>query len=364
MISIFKKSIFTTFLIFTILIAGCNAPGGSLNLFGSSSSKKIPDINVFVGTQGLTAEFVKTAPPPKVFESSSFPILLKIRNSGAYSINKNIQGPGDLGGVISIGRERDYIPSTTIEKNERVSSGATDNEAFFYIDGKTKINPKGDEMVVSANAQTGKLDPQSENKQSTITATLCYPYKTTLSTTICIDPDVAGIRPGKKVCDVKIVSFSGGQGAPVAVTRIEPQMIPEVDKDIIKPQFLIFVENVGRGDTVNIIGYHNTCRNSDFISKDTWNVAFLRAYSSGKEGKNQLICCPNKEGQCPEQITGSDQITGFIRFRDKKDYVRCTFKDGISRNSDAFTSPLRIEIDYGYVQTISTNFFIQKPVRY
>ena len=31
---------------------------------------------------------------------------------------------------------------------------------------------------------------------------------------------------------------------------------------------------------------------------------------------------------------------------------------------DAYTSPLKIEVDYGYVQTISTNFIIQKPIKY
>ncbi|MBI3035751.1 hypothetical protein HYY71_05510 [Candidatus Woesearchaeota archaeon] len=355
----------------SILAIGCGTSGegasrdgtssGSIgSFFGSSSSKKTTDVNIYVGTQGLAAEFVKGAPPPKVFESSSFPILIRIRNSGAYSLKGEQQPP--LSGLMSIGNEKDYVRIVSVEKNIRASSGATPNEIWFDLEGKTQINPKGDEIVVAVNAQTGKLDPQSENKQSTLTATLCYPYKTTLSTTVCIDPDVAGIRPGKKVCAVKDISFGSGQGAPISVTRIEPQMIPIADKDIIKPQFLIFVENRGNGNSVNIVGYHNACREKDFISKDTWNAAALRAYASGKEGENQLVCCPNKEGQCPEDASGD--ISGFIRMRDKKDYVRCTFKEGIKRTEDAFTSPLRIEIDYGYVQTISTSFYIQKPLRY
>ena len=60
------------------------SPFSSFPTFGSSSSssKKIQDTNIYVGTSGLSAEFVKTAPPPKVFENSNFPILLKIRNGG------------------------------------------------------------------------------------------------------------------------------------------------------------------------------------------------------------------------------------------------------------------------------------------
>lgn len=351
-----------------MLAIGCGKSGdgassssiGSFSPFGSSSSKKITDVNIYVGTQGLTAEFVKGAPPPKVFESSSFPILLKIRNNGAYSI-KGRQEP-HLSGLMVIGNEKDYIRIVSVEKNTRAKSGATQNEIWFDLEGKTQTNLKGNEIVVAVNAQTGKLDPQSENKPSTLTATLCYPYKTTLSTTVCIDPDVAGIRPGKKVCAVKDISFGGGQGAPIAVTKIESQMIPIADKDIIKPQFLIFVENKGNGNPVNIIGYYTACKEIDFNSKETWNAATLRAYTSGKEGENQLVCCPNKEGQCPEDAVGD--MAGFIRFRDRKDYVKCTFRNGQPRDYDAFTSPLRIEIDYGYVQTTTANFMIQKPLRY
>ncbi|MEK6983813.1 MAG: hypothetical protein AABX33_04530 [Nanoarchaeota archaeon] len=365
---IHKKSIFIFLLLFMFLIAGCQNAGtsGSWYPFGKSPSQP-KDLNVFTGTNGLTIEFAKNAPPPKVIENSDFPVLLTIRNIGAYSISKNEKGPGFLGALISIGRERDYIPAISFEKNSRLLGGGTDNEAFFYIDGKTQINQKGEELIVPINAKTGKLDPQSENKQSAMSATLCYPYKTVLSATACIDPDVAGMRPGKKACTVKDLVYNNGQGAPIAVTKIEPLMIPVADKEMIKPQFLIYVENKGKGTPVNIVGFHNICRNIDLSKEEvkyTWNVAALKAYTSGKES-NQLICCPNIDGECPESEMGNiDKISGFIRLRDKKDFVRCTFKNGVPKNSDAFTSPLKIEIDYGYVQTATANFMIQKPLRY
>lgn len=349
------KNSFIIFLIFVFFIFACT----------SQSTSKPKEINIFVGTEGLTAEFSKAAPPPRVFEDSSFPILLRLRNNGAYSIKNRL-------GVISIGREKDYIPALALEQNSRASSSGNDNEVYFDVDGKTQINPNGDNIVISLNAKTSKLEPQSEYKESTLTATLCYPYKTVLSATVCIDPDIAGIRPGKKVCDVKEIVFNNGQGSPIAITKIEPNMIPE-GKDIIKPQFLIFIENKGRGNPVDINNYHNVCGKFDFGDgtttsstdvKNIWNVARLTAFSSGKEGENQLVCCPNMDGQCPEQETNTDKITGFIRFRDKKDFVRCTFKEGKKRTDDAFTSPLRIEIDYGYIQTIAAEFKIQKPLKY
>lgn len=353
-----KKPIFSMFLIFAFIVLGC-----------AKSDSKPKQIDIFVGIEGLTAEFAKSAPPPRVFENSKFPILLRVRNKGTYGIASD----GQTFGVLSIGREKDYITRLSLEKSSRTFQaieGEEANEIFFSVDGKTQLNPKGDEIVVSLNAKTGKLEPQSEIKPSTITATLCYPYQTVLSTTVCIDPDPAGIRPGKKVCNVKESSYNNGQGAPISVTKIEPQMIPE--GEFIKPQFLIFIENKGKGNTVDIKSYDNVCgKNLDFDDpkrkeeiKNIWNVAFLRAYASGEKDINQLICCPNIDGQCPEQETNVNKITGFVRFRDRKDFVRCTFKNGVGKNFDAYTSPLRIEIDYGYVQTVATNFIIQKPIRY
>ena len=346
------------FFIFLLLIIGCST---------STTTSKSAQVNVYVGSEGLTAEFAKTAPPPRVFEQSSFPILIKIRNKGAYSVGVS------RAGILAIGREKDYVPEITLEPNPKM--GQRGDILLFGVEGKTKINPKGDELIAAITAKTSKLDPQSENKESTITATLCYPYQTLLSTTVCIDPDIGELRPSKKACNVKEISFNTGQGAPIAVTRIEPQMIPE--GDIIKPQFLIFVENKGKGSPANINSFQRLCvKDSAIVGgspltqdeiKNAWNVAFLRAYTSGKgvgDKGIQLICCPNIDGQCPENENNLDKIAGFIRFRDKKDFVRCTFKNEIKKTDDAFTSPLRIEIDYGYVQTIADTFLIQKPIKY
>lgn len=323
----------------------------------NQSSAKPKEIDVFVGTEGLAAEFAKTAPPPKVFEESSFPIALRIRNKGAYSIKEINKG------VLSLGVEKDYISNLKFEQQSRLIP-VSDNLAYFYVDGKTQINPQGDETIISSTARTGKLDPQSELKQSTITATLCYPYKTTLSATVCIDPDVEGVRPGKKICKLQDVSFGSGQGAPIAITQIQPQIVPVVDG--IKPQFLIFVENKGKGSPINNVGYAAACNKFDYnkdlgSSRDLWNVATIKAYKAGKEDdiSNQLECTPSLKGESGN----SDKTTGILRFRDGKDFVRCTFKNILPKNSDAFQSSLKIVIDYGYVQSIATNFVIEKPYK-
>ena len=343
-----------------MFLIGCNAATGNNNKNQAVT---------FTGTDGITAEFAASAPAKTVFENSYFPILIRMRNMGAYSIPKD---PANTQGLITIGREKDYVPILEIEENSRLAknSGPGDNEMTFFVDGKSQINPNGDELVASLKAKTSNLDAQSERRISTITANLCYPYKTALSTTVCIDPDIEGLRPGKKVCKVAAQPFANGQGAPLAIVKIESSMLPDVDNNVIKPQFIIYVENRGHGNPVNLAGFRNACRN-DFDINDPinnrWNVASLRAFTADGTGKVQLICCPNKLGYCPDNDkdpVNVDNFAGFIRLKDNKDFIRCTFKNGIPKTFDAYTSPLQIEIDYGYVQTISTNFIIQKPLKY
>ena len=329
---------------FAIFLLGCN-------LASTSTTSKQTQTDFHVGMEGLTAEFSKTAQPQIVFENSNFPVLLTLRNKGAYDIKAK-------SGLISFGREKDYVTELKFSKNDRLGTVEKDTMSFD-IEGKREINPKGDELILELTGTAGKLDPQSENKLSTITATLCYPYRTLVSATACIDTDVFGTRPVKKVCSAKEIAMSNGQGAPVAVTKIVPQMVPE--GDVIHPQFLIFVENRGSGSPVNILKYNNVCSKQDSDNKDLWNVAFLKAYIRDNK---QLVCCPNFEGKCQEKETDINKFTGLIRFRDNKDFVRCFFSEGVPKNYDAFTTPLRIEIDYGYVQSYSTEFFIQKPLKY
>lgn len=329
-----KKSTLFYLILSTLFLIACGA-------FSPGSSKPA-ETDFHVGTEALRAEFLKNAPPQIVMEKSNFPIFIKVRNYGAYDIK-------DKQGVISVAREKDYVPELKAEANPNVN--VENNVISFDVLGKSLTSPKGEEIFVNLIAKTGSLDPQSETKSSTITATLCYPYQTVLSATVCIDPDFTGTRPGKKVCTLKELSFSG-QGAPITVTRIEPQMVPDGEK--VTPQFLIYVENKGPGNPTDPLNYKSVCDQSQPLTTDIWNVAHLKAYSSDREGENQLLCAPDM----------GDGMTGKIKFRDKRDFVRCTFKEPRSRNDDAYTSPLRVVIDYGYVQSIATNFEIKKPLKY
>ena len=338
-----KKSILII-LILLLFIIGC----------GTTSTKKTTkEIDVRVGFNGLLLEFLKNTPPQKLFEDDVFPVIIKVRNNGAYSLEKEEKA------ILSLGVEKDYTSSIQLLASGKVQQvEGISNAATFNLEGKSKINTKGEEEVISYNIQAGKVDPQSEFHASTVIATLCYPYQTILDTTVCVDTDISNLRPGKKACKAQDLILNNGQGAPIAITKIEVNMLPaEIDEQNqprkIKPQFLIFIENKGQGTAIKKEVVKDFCTKSD-TSHENLNRIYVRAFLSNEE----LDCTPKEKDK-------SEEKRAFAKLKDKKELVRCTLEKekSIDSSLDPYYSPLRIELTYGYTQSISANYLIQKATR-
>ncbi len=329
----------TFILILLLFTAGCDI----------SINKKPSDINVRVGFDGLKMEFLKNTPPAKIFEGETFPIVLKVKNTGAYSLER--KDSKDEKAILSLGVEKDYTETVTKDGKE------ISNTAQFYLNGKSIVNQNGDEEVISFNLKAGKIDPQSEAHQSTAIATLCYPYQTILDSTICVDTDTSSIIPGKKVCTVQDLTFASGQGAPVAITKIEVNMLPQSGGKRIRPQFLIYIENKGQGTVIRNEAVKDFCTKSETNHKNL-NTIYVKAYLGGKKdkegGDNELNCNP-KENEKDKQ--------GLAKLKDKKEVIRCVLEEGIGIDKGTYMSPLNIQLVYGYSQSISANYFIQKTAR-
>lgn len=307
---------------------------------------------IYSGFEGLRIEFLRNTPPPRVFEESQFPVVLRVRNLGSYSIVKGTEKEKEKYALLSLGVEKDYNSFVGLEESERVKKTPIESQAKFNLEGRSITNQRGDEEIVPFTLKTKKIDPQSERRTSTLLATLCYPYKTKVTATVCIDTDVAGIKQKPKACSASDVILNGGQGAPVAITKIETRMVPSDDK--IKPQFIISVENRGRGEVIRDDSIDMMCsRDIDVpdIRNQAYNTISFRAYLSGIDEKNLLDCEP--------KLDEKDTLP-YVKLFKKKDFVRCTVKDGISKDIDAYSAPLNIEMDYGYTDTISANYYIEK----
>lgn len=304
----------------------------------TNSNGDIPDIHK--GTVGLTMEFLKNTPPKEVFEETQFPILLRVHNQGTYSLeNEDV--------LLTLGLERSYTKSIILEETDEVNAGSTESEALFYVGGKTIANPRGDQEVVSFTATAGKIDPQSEAHPTTVIATLCYPYKTEFTTDVCVDRDPNNIYVVKKACNVQDISLGGGQGAPVAVSKVEVQMLPLEGGQGVRPQFIFHVENKGRGEVINLDFHKDFCRSKtgDFDHRNINAVQFSAKLS------NQNLKCSTSLGE------GNG---GLIRLRAKSDRVRCTIEEGLDTEQISYVSPLVVVMEYGYTESMSARYLINK----
>ena len=333
-----NKKINFTFLLFLLLLSSCTSQG----------NQKAKDIEVRVGFNGLIMEFAKNTPPQKVFETDIFPVILNIRNSGASDVKKE-------NAFLSLGIEKDYTKKLQLQATGSIKK-ANEGEAsaMFGLNGKSQINQIGDFEVVSYQLTAGSVDPQSETHKSTVIATLCYPYQTILDSTVCIDTDLSSTRPGKKVCSMQDLAFSSGQGAPVAVTKIEINMLPSaITSDnqisIIRPQFLIYIENKDKGDVLKSGSEKDYCTKPN-IAHENLNKVYVVASLGGKE----LDCKTNK-------IDLNNLMDNYVKLLDKKALARCILKESdISRTADNYLSPLKVTLTYGYTQSITANYIIQK----
>ncbi|MBI2658773.1 hypothetical protein HYX05_01565, partial [Candidatus Woesearchaeota archaeon] len=133
---LFKKSLITIILILFLFIASCTG----------TSTQKTKDIDVRIGFAGLAMEFLKNTPPQRIFEGDKFPAVIKIKNAGAADIKK------ENAAFLTLGFEKDYTKSIELLTSENVQllpEAKTQNTAIFSIEGKSIINQKGGEEVVS-----------------------------------------------------------------------------------------------------------------------------------------------------------------------------------------------------------------------
>lgn len=207
-----KRGLFTiSLLLVLLLINGCSKTNTDIDL----------NKNTYTGTEGVTVKFMTDYPPARLYigPSDTLNIIAELENKGAYDATGILFIEGFDSRMISIfPKSADF----NLDKKERDILGGYQTKEFSsnFI-----------------NWQEG----QSEVTQP-IVLTALYDYETTASASVCLDPQISGLYASQKACTAKTVSLSGGQGAPVAVTRVESEMASQ------KAYFTIYIKNMGTGD--------------------------------------------------------------------------------------------------------------------
>lgn len=161
--------------------------------------------------------------------------------------------------------------------------------------------------------------------------TNCYLYATYFAEPICIDPSPEENVP--KACTSRTIASKQGQGAPVAVTKVD------TINTRTTAMFDITIENVGGGRVFNM-GYMSAC--SPYaptrITSQYLNKVYLL---DARIGDQQLKCNPDR-GSPIELLNGKRQIT-------------CSYKIDYQTVRSAYSVPLVLEFGYGYEQTTRAN---------
>lgn len=274
----------------------------------------IPEVHT--GTQGIALEFLTDLPPSELYENNYFEILLKISNKGASEVKR---------GMLVLG----------IEEQQIIIEGEKDHK--FDLKGKSTFNPEGDFEITQFRGKVRQLIPEISQHSTFITATACYPYKTEATAIVCIDTDIADVMRTKP-CKPAKKTYSGGQGAPIAVKTVEPKMMTHTDPEKIKPEFLITIQNAGTGKAMATDKIYDACTGTP-LGQDKWDAVEIKAMLSDQ----QLNCRPEKI-----KISQADTV------------IICSLEEGIDKYLGTYMAPLSIELEYGYLNKILKSINIKK----
>jgi hypothetical protein len=298
--------------VFIIFITGCSGPVG-----GNTSSKMI------TGYDGLTLQFME-GNFEEVFAGDPFAIAYFISNSGTSDVTGAHLTITSMGGINENTRE-----------NADLSPIALKGKSFEYPYPEEKYY----EAFFTAINNLNKLD----YKKETISFNLCYAYATSFATTVCIDTRISTQDQRRPACSSKSVSGGSGQGAPIAVTNIVPEMLVASNNNI-RPQFKIYATNKGKGRAIYPkADSSNPCQDSKY----DFDTISIKAFLSDVE----LTCSPKK-----------------ITVRSGNSYFRCYVSDNDIANFPSTTlnyvAPLRVELDYYYTESFKYPLMIKRAAAF
>jgi len=290
--------------------------------FGCSPETGETDVDYRKGTQGIVMNFMTDMPPATMYDNMPIDLVVEVRNKGAYpqpnpitgwAINVISQTTKGIGTLYLSGFDNTLI------------MGMPKQMSILDLEGKNPYNPEGGYDVVSFKGNIINFDSRNiDSYNANFLVTSCYNYETIASQTVCVDPEPYSTKEKTKVCIIPpSYSLSGGQGAPVAVTKIEETVLSN------KIQFKIYIKNFGDGKIIDKNRLNIDCPYSlDYTNLD-------KVYVSGRVSGYSLSCKPRN----PITLTKGGGS------------VICTIPKPVVSKS-AYTTPLQVKLEYGYSSSI------------
>lgn len=289
----------------------------------------LPDVHT--GTQGLVAQFHESS-TREITMCGEASVLVDLRNAGAYEITR-----GQYTFLLD--------ESATVPLNEKVGE--------FSLEGRSEYNTYGGVAQIPLRLQNLGIPTQFESYDTPVVFMACYEYKTFASAPICIDPDVQGANRDKP-CQVQPVMLSGGQGAPLAVSRVVPKMA--LSGGEVRPVFEIYLSHAGAGRVIHPSGVDIACgarregyapTDAGFGSLRTWEAYQQEGDPYRKYLSSEVFVSANI--QDTRLNCGRDTVT-----LEKSGETRVVCESSLTypASGGAFSSILSVEVEYGYVNEV------------
>ena len=349
-----------------------------LLLVGCGKAKELTSKSVSIeGSEGINFEFYRNTPAKEVFELQSLPLALHLTNVGScdLGIKDDKRDPNrclvEGKALLSLAWDNRKITIPWNEKAEELRRIADEGDdeladgiryltkagektdtsgkpAFaLYLYGRNTLPgpagstsvTKGEERLFILEAQAwgiNLLNTEKDFIKTQITAGLCYPYKTQLSTNVCIDSDLFNLQEKEKTCEVILDQDLKTQGAPVAITHMKTDMLPANAHRTI-PRFEFTIQNVGKGKVLAKKARHKACAFEPLDPQEDLNKIIFSASLPGQE--LDLFC----------DITDKTEkeITIELDKDTKQVTVICETKP-IDQDKGSFDTPLLVELEYDY----------------
>lgn len=283
---------------------------GLLRLPGKSIALQ----DVHKGSEGIATGFAQGSPPKDFFEDGVFNAIVFVENKGASDISNGIY-------VFSV--EDQYIELLK------------DSVGRFDLKGRSVYSPVGEKKFFTFKGKARLLGKQTERITTTMLFSICYPYTTEATASVCVDTDILNLN-ARKPCTPKAVALSGGQGAPVAVTKVETKMIPGDIEGVVVPQLIIYIKNVGKGQIIDAAKAKDLCIGQRVL-RDDFNTVAVKAFL----GEEALECRKDE-----------------IKVDRDENRVVCILPEGFAKDLGTYTTILRVELDYGYTSNVAAQSVI------
>jgi len=284
------------------------------------------------GVEGLSASFVKGAPPQEVFDNGQFPfsVTLFLENLGEHDVPT---GDG-------------YVEITGINPIDFDLDGQADlrQDIPTEIDGVVKNFQGtillGDKVDVSFD-DLNYLPNLRGNFPAKIRANLCYNYETTATTYLCVKRDLLSNIGTKSICELSGEKRKFNSGSPIQVSAVEQN---PAGSD--KLQVIFTVSHVGFPED-RFYKVDTECDDSEANpNKDlVWFevVSDLVGEKASCTGLRDALA--DKSGGYIELTNGADT------------QVVCSFD--VSGIESIFETPVNVKLDYRYYQFIETDLLIK-----